>query len=91
LWVLVPLAIFLAIWSVLSPELVTQSVLASPEANLLPEFDLLRNTLLAEARAVALGASQGVFNPAAAPLIEPYREASILRRPLPEEPLRDRA
>lgn len=75
LWVLVPLAVFLMIWSVLSPQLVMQAVLASPEAAALPEFDLLRSTLLAEARAVAAGGAQGVFNPAAQPLIEPYREA----------------
>ncbi len=75
LWVLVPLAIFAAVWSVVSPQLVTMSVLASPAAEHLPDFDLLRQTLLAEARAVAAGTAPATFNPAARPLIEPYREA----------------
>src|SRR5690606_3583150 len=75
LCVLIPLVVFAIVWSVAAPHLVTMSVLASPEAENLPAFDLLRQTLLAEARAVASGAAQGVFNPDARPLIEPYREA----------------
>ncbi len=75
LWIVIPIIIFIALWSILAPELVTQSVLASPAGQALPSFDLERNTLLKEARAVATGSAMGVFNEAAQPLVEPYREA----------------
>ncbi len=75
LWVFVPVAIFAVVWSILSPGLVIQSVLASPEASSLPEFGFQRDNLLREAQAVASGAAPDVFNEAARPLIEPFREA----------------
>ena len=75
LWVVLPVLVFAAIWSVLAPQLVSQSVLASPAAADLPAFGLQRQTLLSEARAVATGAAPAVFNPAAQGLVEPFREA----------------
>jgi phosphate transport system permease protein len=75
LWVVLPVLVFLVIWSVVAPQLVTTSVLASPEAANLPGFDLLRRTLLEEARMVATGSAAGVFHPEAKPLIEPFRVA----------------
>lgn len=75
LWILVPVLLFVTLWSVAMPHLVTQAVLGDPAAAQLPSFDFLRNALLAEARAVATGAAPAVFNPAAQPLIEPYRAA----------------
>jgi phosphate transport system permease protein len=74
-WIAIPVLLFIATWLAIAPGLVTQSVLASPAASALPEFGLQRETMLAEARAVALGSAQAVFNPAAAELVEPYREA----------------
>ena len=74
-WVAIPLAVFAVIWAALSPSLVDQWVLASPAAQNLPEFGFQRQSILAEARAVASGSSAAVFNPEAQGLIEPFREA----------------
>ncbi|KZY55159.1 phosphate ABC transporter permease [Erythrobacter sp. HI0063] len=75
LWIVIPAVLFALVWSILSPNLVLQSVLASPAAADLPTFGLQRQTMLAEARNVALGNSPAVFNPAAADLVEPFRSA----------------
>jgi phosphate transport system permease protein len=75
LWVLVPAAIFALTWNALVPQLVIQSVLADPAAASLPPFGMQRDTMLAEARAVATGAAPGVFNPGARGLVDPFREA----------------
>jgi phosphate transport system permease protein len=75
LWIVLPVLAFLVVWSVAAPELITASVLASPQAASLPDFDLQRQMLLGEARAVAVGNATGVFHPEAQPLIEPFREA----------------
>ena len=75
LWVLIPAILFVLVWSFISPQMVTNSVMASPAAAHLPEFGFLRNTLLNEAAAVAMGDAQSVFNEQAQGLVEPYREA----------------
>ncbi len=75
LWIAVPVLLFGLLWSAVSPQLVMQSVLASPEAAGLPPFGFQRDTILGEARSVAVGATSGVFNPAAQGLVEPFREA----------------
>ncbi len=78
LWVLVPAMLFALVWSTVSPPLVLHSVLADPAAANLPPFGMQRDTILAEARAVATGAAPAVFNPAGRALVEPFSEA--LRR-----------
>jgi phosphate transport system permease protein len=75
LWIAVPMVLFVALWGAIAPGLVTQSVLADPAAAQLPAFGFQRQTILAEARAVASGSAPAVFNPAAAGLVEPYRTA----------------
>ncbi|QZD87993.1 phosphate ABC transporter permease subunit PstC [Qipengyuania psychrotolerans] len=75
LWIVLPVAAFIAIWSAVAPGLVTQSVMASPAADQLPAFGFQRQTILNEARAVATGATQAVFNPLAREFVEPYRQA----------------
>lgn len=75
LWVLIPAMLCIVGWSAISPGFVTQSVLASPAAQNLPEFELQRQTILAEAYAVATGAAPAVFNPDAAALVQPFRDA----------------
>jgi phosphate transport system permease protein len=75
LWIAIPVLLFVALWSVAAPQLVIQSVLADPAASVLPEFGMKRETMLAEARAVATGAAPAVFNPDAAGLVEPFRSA----------------
>jgi len=74
-WVVFPVLAFVAVWSIVVPILVTNSVLASPGAASLPEFGFERDAWLSEARAVALGNAPGVFNDGAEALIEPFREA----------------
>ena len=63
-WIVVPAALFAIVWNVVSPQLIAQAVLADPAAAELPAFGMQRETMLAEARAVATGAAPGVFNPA---------------------------
>ncbi|MFN2100825.1 phosphate ABC transporter permease subunit PstC [Altererythrobacter sp. MF3-039] len=78
LWVAIPVLLFVAVWSIIAPQLITQSVLAHPAAASLPEFGIQRLTILSEAKAVASGATDVVFNPAALDLVEPFREALSL-------------
>lgn len=75
LWVVLPVLAFVAAWSVIAPNLVLQSVLATPEAQGLTGPGFERDAFLGEARAVALGQAPGVFNDEAEPLIAPFREA----------------
>ena len=75
LWIALPVLAFIVLWSIIAPNLVNQTVLAHPAAADLPSFGLQRQTILAEARAVASGNANAVFNPLAQPLVEPYREA----------------
>lgn len=75
LWVGLPVLGFIMLWLLIAPQLVVQSVLASPAAQTLPTFGFERDAWLAEARAVALGAAPGVFNDGAEPLVEPFRAA----------------
>lgn len=75
LWIAIPMVLFIILWGAISPSLVLQSVLAHPAAADLPEFGFQRQTLLNEARAVAMGNAPAVFNQQAAPLVEPFRQA----------------
>ena len=75
LWIVLPVLAFVALWGAIAPGLVSQSVLADPAAADLPVFGFERQTILNEARAVAMGAAPAVFNPQAAALVEPYRDA----------------
>jgi phosphate transport system permease protein len=75
LWVVIPMVAFAALWAAIAPGLVLQAVLSDPAAAQLPAFGFQRQTILSEARAVATGAAPAVFNPLAAPLVEPYRAA----------------
>ncbi|MBD3814303.1 MAG: phosphate ABC transporter permease subunit PstC, partial [Betaproteobacteria bacterium] len=75
LWIVIPLLLFVTLWSVIAPQMVLQSVLADPAAANLPAFGFERQNILGEAASVASGAAQAVFNPAAQPLVEPFRTA----------------
>ena len=75
LWIVIPVMMFITLWSAISPQLVTQSVLASPAAADLPSFGFQRDSIMSEARAVATGSARAVFNKEAAGLVEPYRAA----------------
>lgn len=75
LWIAVPVLLFVLLWTTLAPPLVGRAVLASPAASALPAFGMERQTILAEARAVATGAAHGVFHPEARGLVAPFRQA----------------
>ncbi len=75
LWIALPVLAFIAVWTIIAPQLVLQSVLATPAAQALPTFGFERNAWLSEARAVAQGFAPGVFNDGAEPLVEPFRAA----------------
>src|SRR4028119_614291 len=75
LWAIVPAGLFLALWAPLKEGLVQQSVLASPAGQQLPDFDLARDSILSEARAVATGASDLAFTPLAQSLVPVYEAA----------------
>ncbi|OYW88994.1 MAG: phosphate ABC transporter permease subunit PstC [Sphingobium sp. 32-64-5] len=75
LWVLVPSLLFLAIWSTLTPGLVTERALQAPAAAALPQDGFSRSAILGEARAIAQGKIAAAFDPRSNALVEPYREA----------------
>ena len=58
LWAALPALLFLAGWDPVQSGLVDQAVLASPAGQQLPDFDMARDTILAEARDIATGAQE---------------------------------
>ncbi|MBA4162219.1 MAG: phosphate ABC transporter permease subunit PstC [Novosphingobium sp.] len=75
LWILVPALLFSVAWAATSPGLVLAHVLADPAAAKLPAFGFERDAILSEARALASGSTDAVFNQSARALVEPFREA----------------
>lgn len=75
LWVLVPALLFAVAWNALSPQFVLGRVLASPAAASLPAFGIKRDAILAEAQAIASGATASGFQSGSAALVEPFRTA----------------
>ncbi|MCJ7421561.1 phosphate ABC transporter permease subunit PstC [Sphingomicrobium astaxanthinifaciens] len=63
LWSAVPALLLLAIWAIVQGGLVEQAVLASPAGQALPDFDLQRDAILSEARAIAGGYQSSGFYP----------------------------
>lgn len=63
LWALVPALVILAAWAPVQSGLVEQAVLASPQGQALPDFDMQRQAILAEAREIAHGEREQGFNP----------------------------
>jgi phosphate transport system permease protein len=62
LWTALPALILLAAWSPIQTRLVNEAVLASPEGQALPDFDMQRDMILVEARQIAKGEIEGGFN-----------------------------
>ena len=75
IWAVAPALLFVTIWSMASPALVRDAVLAHPAAAQLPHFDFEREALLAEARRVAHDHASPAFDPVAQALAAPMREA----------------
>jgi phosphate transport system permease protein len=78
LWTVVPAALFAIVWNGISPGLILTQVTSNPAAASLPAFGIERDSILAEAYAVAAGTAFGAFNPAANALVQPFREALAL-------------
>lgn len=78
LGIALPALATIALWGAVAPALVRHDVLASPAATALPADAFERGSMLSQAHAVATGAAQAVFNPAAEGLVEPFR-AGIAR------------
>lgn len=75
LWAIIPAAIFLVVWSFVSPNLVTQSLLSNPLAAQLPPPGMERDAVLNEMYGFASGAIEASFNPLADQLLPVYRAA----------------
>lgn len=76
LWAAIPALLFLAVWAPAQVGLVNEAVLASPAGQKLPDFDMARDAIVAEARQVATGEIAAGFNPEATALAPVYREAA---------------
>ncbi|MEH3099244.1 phosphate ABC transporter permease subunit PstC [Sphingomonas adhaesiva] len=72
---LLPPLIFLAVWNVTSPALVTDAVLATPPAAQLPPPGFERASILSEARHLAEGSSYGAFHALSQRLAPAYAAA----------------
>lgn len=75
LWTVVPAALFLTIWTTMSPALVTDRVLREPTAAQLPPRGFDRAAILAEARALGAGRDDGPADALAARLAPAYAAA----------------
>ena len=76
LWVILPAMVFLALWSLIAPRLVTQAVLDTPAAAQLPPPGIERDAVLTEIKGLVNGTVEASFNPAAEQLAPVYKAAS---------------
>jgi phosphate transport system permease protein len=75
LWTALPALILIAAWVPIQSRLVEETVLATPEGQSLPAFEMQREGILAEARQMASGKIETGFNPESAALAPRFREA----------------
>ncbi|MHA6723570.1 phosphate ABC transporter permease subunit PstC [Sphingomonas sp. RS2018] len=80
LWVLVPAAIFLALWAAVSPTLVVATALETPAATSLPAPGFERDAILNEARSLAAGRAYGAFYAQSEALAPAFAEAGARYR-----------
>jgi phosphate transport system permease protein len=76
LWAALPALLFLAIWAPVQSNMVDKAVLASPAGQALPQFEMQRDSILAEARDIASGAKDAGFNPESSELAPLFAQAS---------------
>lgn len=69
LWVLLPALLAWAVWTAISPSLVYTAIMADPSAKLLPEMDMERDSIIAEAIAAAANDGFGAFRAETAALV----------------------
>lgn len=77
-WIVAPVMLFVVLWSMITPAMVTDGVLGSPVAAQLPPTGFERAAILTEARALAGQHRRDAFNPQAAKLAPVY--AAIQQR-----------
>ena len=77
LWVVVPAFVAWGIWQAIEPGLVMSHALAQPIAAKLPDFDMQRDAILAEAANIARHPGLAAFNPLAVEMAVPMREGQI--------------
>jgi phosphate transport system permease protein len=75
LWCLLPPLLFLGLWSLTAPALVTDAVLGTPAAAQLPPPGFDRAAILSEARRLGQGDAYGAFQPLARTLAPAYAAA----------------
>ena len=75
LWAALPALLFLAVWAPVQTTFVNQAVLASPEGQTLPDFDMQRDAILVEAREIARGQREAGYNPESTSLAPRFWEA----------------
>ena len=75
IWAAVPALLLLAAWMPFQSEMVYRDVLASPEAQNLPDFAMQRESILSEAREIASGQREAGFNPESSALAPRFRLA----------------
>ncbi|MEO9469473.1 phosphate ABC transporter permease subunit PstC [Parasphingorhabdus sp.] len=75
LWAVLPATIFMIIWNVVTPGMITDAALSSPAAAQLPTDSFARGSILSEARSIAQGSQTAAFNPLSKTMVEPYRTA----------------
>jgi phosphate transport system permease protein len=72
---LLPAILFLAVWTAISPALITNTVLETPAARELPTTRFERAMILSEARDLGAGRAYGAFNPLSTKLAPAYAAA----------------
>ena len=75
LWVVIPALLAWFCWSAISPVLVHEAVMADPIAAKLPAMDMERQSIMAEARALANNPGAAAFNPLAQEIAVPMHAA----------------
>ncbi len=75
LWAVLPSLLALALWSSLTSQFITSSVLADPAAQSLPAEAIDRDAILSEAAQLARGEIEAGFNPASDALVPAFKAA----------------
>ena len=75
IWAIAPALLFLAVWSSVTPTLVTNDVLSQPAAADLPTDPMMLGGILSEARAIAQGTQDTAFQPQADAIVPLYTAA----------------
>jgi phosphate transport system permease protein len=78
LWAALPAVLLLSVWAPIQGQLVETAVLASEQAQSLPQSDMQRSAILQEAREIAFGERQVGFNPESGALAPVYASTQTL-------------